>query len=278
MASGFGVLLLLAAPHLAPAAFVVSAMVLIAVNTLMWRLQPSPHVGTMFTGSVMLVAGAVLWAAAAPLAECVPFWSAFLVLTIAGERLELSRAVSSSRWVRASFLGPVLLVLAGPWLGLFAVDLAVRVEGAGQLLLAAWLFEFDVARRSVRSRDMFRFVGVTLLGGYLWLAVAGVIALVAGASAGGSIHDAMLHSLMVGFVMSMVFGHAPIVIRGILGAVHPYSRLHYLPVLLLQASLALRVSGDVAAAPSAARLGALLNAVALLAFLVNTVLTFTRRR
>jgi hypothetical protein len=81
---------------------------------------------------------------------------------------------------------------------------------------------------------------------------------------------------MLGFVFSMVFGHAPIIFPAVLRVAVPYHPLFYAPLLLLHLSLALRLAGDAAGAFEWRSAGGLLNAVALAAFILNTVAAVIR--
>ena len=101
-----------------------------------------------------------------------------------------------------------------------------------------------------------RFVAVCLLAGYFWLAVGG--ALVALEIA----YDAALHAIFVGFVFSMVFGHAPVILPAVLRVRFPYSPLLYAPLALLHASLAVRVALSV-------EIGAWGNAAAIALFIAT---------
>ncbi len=84
----------------------------------------------------------------------------------------------------------------------------------------------------------------------------------------GPWYDAMLHAVFVGFVMSMIFGHAPVIFPAVLGGSVRFGRLFYAPLALLHASLALRVAGDLGASPLRAW-GGLLNMAAIVLFLAQ---------
>src|SRR5262245_54455395 len=83
------------------------------------------------------------------LGQVVPWWSGFLVRTMAGERLELSRMLRLSRLPQMVFLLAVSLVLAGLLLLPAAFAPGVRVTGVGMVVLAWWLLQYDMARRTV---------------------------------------------------------------------------------------------------------------------------------
>ena len=111
-----------------------------------------------------------------------------------------------------------------------APDDGMWLVGAGFVALAAWLGAFDVARRTVRGAGLTRFIAVALLSGYAWLAVAGLLLLRWPHVAAGAQYDAILHALFVGFVFSMIFGHALIIFPAVLGVRVAYRRIFYLPL------------------------------------------------
>ena len=88
------------------------------------------------------------------------------MLTIAGERLELSRMLRLSRLPQMVFLLAVSLVLAGLLLLPAAFAPGVRVTGVGMVVLAWWLLQYDMARRTVHQTGFTRFTAVCLLSGY----------------------------------------------------------------------------------------------------------------
>ena len=144
---------------------------------------------------------------------------------------------------------------------------------AALLALSAWLLRQDIARRTVRGRALTRFIAVCLLAGYAWLAIGSLVALAAGGFAPGTrSYDAALHALTLGFVFSMVFGHAPIILPAVLRVTLPYHPSFYLPLALLHASVAIRLIGDAGAGYGWTKAGGLLNAASLAVF-IATMLT-----
>ncbi|WP_374408527.1 hypothetical protein [Hydrogenophaga sp.] len=169
-------------------------------------------------------------------------WSAFLVLTIAGERRELTRLVKLPAWAAQAFL----LVWAG---AVAAVLGALLWPGAAQTLwwitmalLAAWLLRWDVATRQWRAKGWAGHTAICLVVGYVWLAVACVLGLAGLAVA--------WHALWLGFVMAMVFGHAPIMLPALAGWRPEPTRWALLPLGVLGASLALRVLASASGWPA----------------------------
>jgi hypothetical protein len=80
----------------------------------------------------------------------------------------------------------------------------------------------------------------------------------------------VLHAIFIGFVISMIFGHAPIILPAILGVPISFKAAWYLPLLLLHVSLALRVLADYLSLVSLRMWGRLLSEVAILWFLIAT--------
>ena len=144
------------------------------------------------------------------------------------------------------------------------------------LLIALWLLRFDIARKTMRRTGLTRFIALNLLIGYVWLAVSGLLVLIFGQRAAGPIYDAQLHTLFLGFVFGMIFGHAPVIFPAVLGRDIRYGPHFYGHVGLLHASLALRVAADLAGLIVLRRWGGLLNGVALLLFLGVTVVALRK--
>jgi hypothetical protein len=68
--------------------------------------------------------------------------------------------------------------------------------------------------------------------GFIWLGIGGALNLIYGAQAAGLIYDALLHAVFVGFVISMIFGHAPIIFPVIIGVSVSFNRVFYLHLSL----------------------------------------------
>lgn len=268
--SGLGALVLLAGgpTEVAAALMAGAGLMLVAVFARIYRFQPALHISVMWAGAVAWVVAAVLWFSRWPVYRFVPWLAGFLVLTIVGERLELSRLILLPRRARVLFLGAGGLFSLGLAVSVPAPDAGVRLAGVGLVALAVWLLRFDVARRTVRRPGLTRFMALCLLAGYLWLAAGGVAWVTAGALAGGFSYDAGLHALFLGFVMSMVMGHAPVIVPAVLRVPVRFGRWFYAHLALLHASLLLRVvGGDLGANATLWRWGGLLNVVAVLWFL-----------
>ncbi len=262
---------------IAPWLMLAGGVVLLLASVDVLRRQFALFTFTLAAGAACYVVGTLMWGAGVPVPAVVPWWLGFLVLTIAGERLELSRLLPPS--VRAVRVFGVILAAAGAGLGGSRLAWGAPLFAAALVALALWLLKQDVARRTVRGSGLTRFIAVCLLSGYVWLAVGGAIMLgTGGLEPGTRSYDAALHALLLGFVFAMVFGHAPIIFPAVLRVRMPYHPTFYIPLLLLHASLVARLAGDAIASFEVIRLGAIGNAVALAAFIASTVSAVVRGR
>ncbi len=256
----------------APALIAIGSAVLLAASVMFYRRQRELFTLTLALGALCWLLGNLLWLAGRPIYAAVPFWIGFLVLTIAGERLELSRVLPPSAVARRVFIAAIVVLLAGIAGSAYAWSTGTQLLGAGMLLLSLWLMRQDVARRTVKGRGLPRFIAVCLLSGYFWLALSGIIILgTGGLGYGGPAYDAALHAVLLGFVFAMVFGHAPIILPAVLRVAVPYAPYFYLPLALLHLSLLLRLAGDWTLSAQARAWGGALNGVALLAFVLGTI-------
>ncbi len=237
------------------ALLVVGALVYVASSVVVLLRQASLETGTLLAGALAWLAGNVALYAGG---QAVGWWIAFFVLTIGAERLELTRYLKREAFSRVSFIALAAGVLASP------LDASLRLLGALLVLLALWLARYDIARLTLRQKALTRFVAVCLLAGYFWLAVAGLIFLLRGP------WDPALHAVFLGFVFSMIFGHAPVILPAVLGIRFPYSPALYAPLALLHGSLAVRAVFSVPA-------GAWGNAAAIALFIVTALALVLRR-
>jgi hypothetical protein len=244
---------------------------LVVVFAVLVRAQPELFTITMGLGALTWLIGNVLWAVGFPVFEVVSCWLGFLVLTIAGERLELSRLLQPSRASRWVFLAVISVFAAGLMLGGVSSSGGARVTGVALMALTAWLLRHDIARRTVHQTGLPRFTAVCLLSGYVWLGVGGLLALIVGGQIAGLAYDAVLHALFLGFVFAMIFGHAPIIFPAVLGVPVPFRPAFYAHLAVLHLSVLLRLFGDLIHDLPVRQWGGLLNAVAVIFFLVNTV-------
>ena len=256
---------------------ILAAAVLSTGSLWLFLRQPAQYLATLALGALCWLVGNLSWWLTGLMTLAVPWWMAFLVLTIAGERLELTRFLPMSTTRRHVFMAIVVGCLLGLVGAFWSAAVSLRLFGAGLLALALWLLRCDIARRTVKQAGLTRFVASCLLAGYVWLMLGGVLALAGGldvAQAGTPLRDAALHTVFLGFVFSMIFGHAPIILPAVARIRIGYHPFFYIPLLVLHASLLLRVLGDALfdALPQLRGWAALGNGLALALF-VGTMLT-----
>jgi hypothetical protein len=239
---------------------------LVMIFVAVLRKHLTSYTVVMAFGALALLVGNLLWLLGWQVFRIVFWWSGFLILTIVGERLELSRLVQPSRvaqWVNYAAIG---IYISGLVLMLFQYGSGIRLASIGLIGMAVWLLRFDIARRTVKQSGLTRFIAVCLLSGYVWLIVSGVIGLAYAGVTAGPIYDSMLHAIFLGFVFAMVFGHAPIIFPAVLGFDIPYRPSFYIPLVLLHLSLMLRTGGEMAGFGWTRLWGGLINVLAVILY------------
>lgn len=245
---------------------VMAGLAFVGVNVLVVKRQRAAHTALLLAGALAWLAGNLLFAIDALPGAVIPWWFSFLVLTIAAERLEMTRLMRRRAGAAAALYGVLAAMLVGSGASALSPVWGGVLYGLSLLCLAAWLVAFDIARRTVMANGLSRYMAVCLLLGYLWLGVAGVAWMAT--SLGLAYRDAALHGLALGFVFSMMLGHAPVILPAIARVKLLFGWHFYIPLALLHASLLLRLLG--AQFDSALRSsGALCNAFAIALFAIT---------
>ncbi len=274
LATGLGGVLLITgiAPPLAQLLVVTGSLMLALLFVAFLRRQFAWFTVIMFVGAISWLVGNLLWFTGSSIFMVVWWWIGFLLLTIAGERMELGRMLFISKLRQGQMIAAVITAMLGVVATLLDVDTGVRILGAGMVAIAVWLGLNDIARRTVKQTGLTRFIAVNLLAGYVWLACCGLLLLLYGADFSGLRYDAVLHTFFLGFIFSMIFGHAPVIFPAVLGRGMLYRPVFYIHVVLLHIFLTVRVVGDLTVEMLPRSVGGLLNALTLLVFVLNTVL------
>lgn len=272
-ASGVGSVLLIAqAPRVLPAAaWMVSMLALLGIYLAVWRRQPAPAVLVQGLGAMAGLVGIALWGRGFEAATIVPWWAALLVLTVVGERLELARIALATGHTEQRVLAESCAVLVALVLTVVAPGAGYPLLGLALGVLMVDLLLHDVARRTIRATGLTRFMAACMLTGYGWALVAAGIWLVGGPALSGYRYDTVIHALTIGFVLSMILAHAPVIVPAIARRPLPYHPVMWAVWGLLHVGLAIRVVAGARSAAEPWRFGGALSVVALLAFLVTTV-------
>lgn len=260
----------------AQALFVSAGSLLTAGSILILRQQPALYTYTLALGALSWLIGSIAWSSSGTIVTAVPWWMAFLVLTIAGERLELTRFLPTPVAAKGAFTIIAAVLLAGLSIAFWQEEPGLSLYAAGLTLLSLWLLRYDIARHTVKQTGLPRYIAVCLLSGYIWLAFGALLGAVGGFTAGNPLRDAALHAVFLGFVFSMIFGHAPIIFPAVARIKIPYHPAFYLQLGVLHASLLMRIVGDLGDMPPVSQAGAIANGIALLTFVVTTLVSALR--
>lgn len=166
------------------------------------------------TPLLLLTIGALCWLTGNLLfykelfvATALPWWMAFLVFTIVGERLTLTKFLPTPRWAKNMlyfFLASYLISLFLPfhqtlsWMGPLML-----------LFIALWLSYFDIAKLLLFKKGRFSYIAAGIFTAYFWLVIHAFTSLTAVDSAFQ--YDLYIHTFFLGFVFSMIWAHAPII-------------------------------------------------------------------
>lgn len=244
---------------------------LIWVYLPLWRRQRDNAVLVQMLGAGLGTGATLLWLGGLDVNLLLPWLVGFVVLTIAGERIELARitmgASAGRRMVQLSwgFTFGVVASLLWPQWGSIAFGLSLMV-------LTAFLAVNDVARRTIKAAGATRFMAACMLAGYFWLTVA-AITWCFGFPTGQARYDTVIHAVFLGFTMSMIIAHSSTILPAVLRRPLPYRKMMWAPALLLHAGLLLRVwIGDGLGYHGAWIMGGIVNIIALLLFFACAVL------
>ena len=277
--SALGWIGLLVVPFLGGLFLTLGSLGTLGILAVMVRREPHLHTFTMACGALAWVIGNILWMFGLPIFQIVYLWIAFLALTIGGERLELSRVLRSATGQLCFFSISAAALSAGAILAVFELTWGARLSGVSMLALSLWFLKNDLATRNIRHPNpLTRYIAVCLCSGFIWLGISGALQLYFGALYAGPFYDAVLHAVFVGFVISMIFGHAPIIFPAILGVPIHFHKAFYGHFILLHLSLLTRILGDLTGQMEIRRLGGLFNEIAIVLFLGMTVFSIVKSR
>ena len=272
-----GVLGILAGlPRGVPAVFFAAGFLVLGfIYVTIYRRQASLAIVVQAAGVIGGVAAAALWAMGPGFAAAMPLCALYAVATIIGERMELARVTMAGTRAENQLTLLVLGLAAASVIYVLAPAVGYRVMGLVLIVIAAATARVDVAKNLVRSKGLPRYSAACMLAGYAWLALGGYFWLLYG-QATGFAYDASVHAIFLGFVMSMIFAHAPIIITSVIRRRLPYRAALYLPVGLLHGGLAVRVLADCAEHNTAFQTGGVVTIVAVLAFIACGIV-FTKQ-
>ena len=246
----------------------------VVVYVALWRRAPHPLVAVQVMSAVLALGGSVV-AVVVDVPHALPWLVGFVVVVIAAERAELAALAmgpTADRRLLALTSALTLSVLAA----LVWPAAGERLVGLSLLATAVWLAVHDVVRHQLRLSGQRRYVAAALLAGYANLAIAGAVLTVAGLLASPGVYDVIVHGVFLGFGVSMVMAHAPVILPAVLGRPLPYRPALWVPLVLLHAGLLVRFTGALSGLAPVWQVGGVLTVLAMLAFLGTSALLVVR--
>ncbi len=250
---------------------IVAGMGLVGMYVFILSRQPTWHTFIMSLGGMLWFIGDIFWLQAYPFVYTANLWAGFLILTVVGERIELSRMVQTSDSERAQAGILSIVFMGGLLMHILWTGLGVIIAAFSLVLLAVWLLRNDLARVTISQTELPKFMAYCLLTGFVWLIIGAVISVLYLKTPDHLYYDAYLHAIFLGFIFSMIFAHAPVIFPSLTGWQVGFYDRFYLHYLLLQASIIIRLAGDFMGDSMIRELGGILNGTAIIIFLVSTV-------
>lgn len=236
----------------------------------LWVRAPLSLVAAQTLGAFMVTLAAGLWLAVDDISVVIPLLAAFLIITISAERAELAQLTMGKRAIPTLLVSSTLLAASSAMVLLFPTVM-IRVFGVVVIITALWLFRDDVGRRMIRTDGLRRFNAAALLAGNFWLVVAGIVWVVVGLPVERGAYDLTIHGVFLGFGMSMIIAHAPIIFPTVLSRPLPYRPVMWVPLAVLHGGMLVRAAGDLSGVDLLWRGGGIVTVVSLLLF-AGTVL------
>ncbi len=159
----------------------------------------------------------------------IDFWSLFFIFTILGERYELIKNFKKISKISKYLIFVIILFL--PFLLKFHTLKGIALAGLSVVFITT-----DIVLINLRKSDPFRFTAYCILSGYIWLIIYGLSFTIPNIN-----YDLRIHSLLLGFVFSMVFAHARMILPSILKKTAKFFKTpNYIAFILFEASLIAR--------------------------------------
>ena len=255
--------------QLAFIALIIASLGLIVMYSIMIHRFREKYLMIMMLGAIAWLTGNIYMAKIPAYPMAVGWWILFILLTILGERLELSKFLPERE-----FKTKTIWVLIASILAISILQLDHLYYGIVIMLIGLWLVRYDVAMKSARKDGINGYVGVLLLTGYGWLVITGLLQIV---PARGFTYDAVLHSFFIGFAFTMIFAHGPLIFPGVAGLnIKPYHPVLYVWFGVLQISMITRLFSDIMVATELRKISSMGNGVAILGFFI-TLMILTKR-
>lgn len=237
--------------NMAIIALILAGLGLCSIYVVYLRRQYELSLFLMLSGAIAWTTGNVMLFTPGVYPQALAWWICFMLFTIVGERLELSKFLPITNRHKYALLLFLLVFLAG--IGLTFHGSGKYLSASALILISTWLMRYDVVSVNLKKDRLTRFSGVALLGGYIALLLTGFFLMTLQRAPFG--YDIIVHTFFLGFIFSMIFAHGPFILPALIGVpVKPYHLLFYLPLTLLLLSVTMRIAADVSLLPYSFRL------------------------
>lgn len=269
VASASGVLWLVAGgpPRMSGVLFAVTGATVGSIIVRLWWRRFTVDGGIMLAGAIAWTVAGAAWAMGTSPVALAPLLAAFLVLTIIAERLELSRLRQPPRRAVAVLVSLLAAFVSGVALTGLARDVGLALAGGALVAATVWLVRYDIARVTIHRSGLPRFAAAAMLSAYGWLAIGGGLWIVLARSPeSGLLADAALHAVFLGFVLAMVFGHAPIILPAVFRIAPPPPVIAWPALVVLHVGVGVRVVADLVGSTNGRATATMMNAAAIAGF------------
>ena len=243
-----------------------AALVFIAIHLALRPRRNTAYSVLMLLAALVWLIGNALFAVGIAGSAVLPWWFAMPILSITAERLLMSGMMRRHATALPILAALVPMLLGGAALSIRAGALGGVIFGTALMALALWLAVFDNTRQTLFKAGLPRYMAWSMVAGQAWLALAGLAWM--GTALGCPGRDLALHALGLGFILSLVMGHAPVIVPAMARIRLHFSAFLYLPLLVLHGSLLLRLVGGIGH-PELRAAGTSANLVAVLVFVVT---------
>ncbi len=270
LAAGSLALVVGASPLFGKLLLVQGCLLFVAVDVALWRRAPVAMVAVQVLSAVLALCAAALWLVIG-IENLLTFLIGFIVLTIGAERAELAQLTMGPK-APGRLVALATALVAAALASMLWPQIGMRGFGLVLLGFALWLAKDDVARRFIRTDGLRRYNAAALLAGYFWLAVVATTWSVAGFPDTQASYDVIIHGTFLGFAVSMIMAHAPIIFPAVLGRPLPYRPISWLPLVLLHLGMLIRVGADLGAHNLLWQVGSVITVLAMVVFLIVSLL------
>lgn len=236
------VLLLLGWPTFGMAMMLSASLGLMGIMYLQSLRHPALYQYVMSVGALSWMLGnfSLLYTGFVP--GAVPWWIGFVLFTIVGERLELSKFLPTPVIAKKALVWLLAAFFIGLWLPFH--DYGNWLMGAAIIFMSFWLLHFDIAKVAAQKSKQFKYIGIGLRVGYFWLTLHGII--LTFMTAHSFHYDLYIHTFFLGFTFSMIWAHAPIILPMILNIkINLYHPILWIGWSIFQLSLLGRILSSV---------------------------------